>query len=234
MAERSDGTTWKGAYDVWQCTAEKAKKRCDRYLAKYVSKGSNFTGKDCYFPTRWYGVSRNLHNKLKDSIRYFPAGNEEKQGAWELTEECLQQLIELGKMAYKQFSFVDKVGSGSTFVFYFSDLVLKDEFRKFMGRLKMKFMKKEAPIMETKKVSTHHLLEVGKRPYLLERFLNDMGLYYQNIYEDWVKGIEVPDSELFWLNRYAFDLLWRVGLASQSQPPFIVFVIAGHEPKLFD
>lgn len=66
---RGSGGSWSGYKSVVRVEAARVKKSVASYLAKYLSKASKI-GVDGegrrFFPSRWYGVSRGLRDKIRD------------------------------------------------------------------------------------------------------------------------------------------------------------------------
>lgn len=64
------------------------------------------------------------------------------------------------------------------------------------------------------------LEKVCSRPDLLERYEADLGNYYRKIFRSWRdESPGVDPEELFWLEHYARELLFRAGVNYRGQPP---------------
>lgn len=217
MAARKDGGTWAGKYEKWQIDGDYARKRPDRYLAKYLSK-SNGKG-EAYFPTRWYGINRALHKELRDATSHFKT-HENNKTQHVISESDLGIIEKITKEAYLVRHFPDKVAHGYTFVCYLEDEKM-DEAKRIFGEIERTMELKDSVASPMNEVGCFTALwEVNKRPYLKERYLNDLGSYYRGLFFRWMdEDGSVPDSELYWLEYYARRLLFITGLNYKGQPP---------------
>jgi hypothetical protein len=217
MAADGRGGTHEGNYGVWQDRAEIARKRPDRYLAKYVSKGKG-EGKG-FFPTRWYGINRRLHQQLKDETIHLEthASNAERHI---LQESDLNLIDTLMSAAYLARHFPDKVGQGYNFVVYLEDEPMNEAKRIFGDIKRTMELKGASEVRNTMSKNFVGLENVTSRSWLLERYLGDLGSYYKKLYYRWLdEDPSLPEAELFWLEHYARRLLYVVGLDYQGQPP---------------
>lgn len=217
IAARDGGGTHAGNYDVWQVDVQVAEKRPDRYLSKYVSKGSTVT--NAFYPTRWYGINRRLHNELRDSIEHFETHktNAERHV---VTEFDLSIIDKIMSDSYLSRHFPDKVGSGYNFVCYLEDEKM-DEARRIFGNIKRTFELKGESIVGEKGVKYYVAISFcAQKAWVLDRLCADLGDYYRKLLYRWLDGDEeVPDTELFWIEYYARRLLYVLGMSYEGQPP---------------
>ena len=66
LFERKYGGTWDGREEYFVTDAEIVRKSVDRYVSKYVSKGT-WKHKE-FFPSRWYGASSSLRERLDEFV----------------------------------------------------------------------------------------------------------------------------------------------------------------------
>lgn len=217
IAERAEGGSWAGNYRYWQVKAERARKRPDRYLSKYLSKGFNTPSAN--FPTRWYGVSRSLHRELSESIQRFSTHETESQ-RHVLNDSDLSLIDKIIKDSYLVRNFADKVGEGYTFVCYLEDEKMNEALRIFGDLNRTMELKGKVYIKPDSICAYQGMSAVSESAFLQERFVADLGNYYRVLYYKWLDGDDpVPESELFWLEYYARRLLFVTGLTYEGQPP---------------
>jgi hypothetical protein len=217
--ERKEGGTWKDSESVWISRAEPLRKRADRYLAKYMSKSMSKDAKGFFPPTRWYGVSRSLINEMKSKIRHV-CTHESESVRHEITEKDLDFLSYVKSKAHLERCFVDKVGTGSTFVFYVED------YEEIMNEAERIFGKRNDPgAMVSRsdlgsKILTYTAIErCASRADLFEALQADLGDYYRKLLYRWMDESPVEESELFWIEYYARRLLYLRNVSYKGQPP---------------
>lgn len=217
--ERENGGTWKDEPEAWISRAEILRKRADRYLAKYLSKQAGKDAAKFFPPTRWYGLNRALHKEFRASIvcHETHTNNEKRHGITDLDVGIVDSLR---ATASSFFYYPDKVGTGMNFVAYFEDeefhFIKKDldakmkEFNDLQGSKSMPRFTKYYAALEA----------IRKKPYALERLLNDVGGHYRKAYYDYVNCSEdLMEEDVFWLDIYAQDILLRQGMTYEGQPP---------------
>lgn len=216
---RGDGTSWREQPEVWRSSAEVLRKRADRYLAKYLSKENSKGDKNAFPPTRWYGISHSLHQELKEKTEYYSTRHENKTG--HIVNEVEFNLIDwLDKNSYLGKIYSDTVGTGINGVYYLEDSKM-DEAKRIFGEVD-RSMELQGHIAKSGILAGAYpgLLAVQSRPWLAERYVNDLGAYYRKLYYQWLDDTEKPpEEELFWLEYYARRLCYTVGLNYIGQPP---------------
>lgn len=217
--ERAEGGTWKDNPETWRSRAEVLRKNPANYMSKYMSKSESKDGKGFFSPTRWYGLSRNLHRQLrKDTIRV--STHESNSTRHEISDVDLGILKELAERSSSHFYFADKFGSGRNFVFYPKEQevqAVKDMIGKISGSARKLSEGRNAT---PRRKEFHGLHGVANSAYLRERFLEDIGEDGQQVYWRWTE-CDIPDSDpdLQVLNAYALGLATLMGVTIRSQPP---------------
>lgn len=220
MAAKNSEYTHAGDYGVWRTRSEYARKNPARYLSKYVGKIKSLPGSDGeYFPSRWYGISRRLHSLCRDMTLSVSTHSASKIPDSEFVEELDASVLErLFGLCNRVVHFPDKVRDGYTFVFY-----VPEEKREEIMEVARGFCRgelKRVVISNSGRPKNYQALEaIAKRRCLLERFMGDLGQYYLALYSDWRGGLHVPEEELFWLEHYASELLFRAGYGYQVKCP---------------
>lgn len=220
IAARHEGGTWLDSTDVWRTEAAPARKNPARYLAKYMSK-IKIDGRVSseYPPTRWYGLSRNLHRELPWATYGVQTSTKTGHADCVVDESVdLPLLSVLESLSNCSRHFPDKVGDGYTFVFYVPE-EKRDEVVRIMRGFEPGELEDQIRFGGTSRPVYYGLRECAAHPWLLERLLLDVGMYYRCVYESWANGDRVPDSELFWLDHYAHQILHRAGWTYRGQPP---------------
>jgi len=209
-----------GDYEVWRTRPEWARKNPARYLAKYMAKAVSPKGKEgeVFYPSRWYSVSRSLLLKVRESTMYASVPRPEGVDHTEVTPADLELIEKLFGLSNSVKQFPDKVKSGYTFVFYFSE-ENHQKVREIMRDFDPGELEDFVRFGSTQRRVFYGLREIALHPVFLERLLEDVGSYYRVIYRSWACGEQVPDSELFWLDHYAHQILHRAGWTYRGQPP---------------
>lgn len=118
MYRKNKGFTWASQKEATKVDAQWCKKSVAAYLSKYVSKGNKFQycrGRQNYCPSRWYGVSRPLLQKLRElTFRVSLDSLRDCEGLASY-EDCLSVLQ---SYAVKCYEYKHRVGDGKTIVAY--------------------------------------------------------------------------------------------------------------------
>jgi len=230
LAERLEGGTHKGNYDIWRVDAQMAEKSPSQYLAKYLSKDSSkVVGENFFFPTRWYGCSRSILAEMRRQTLHF-----DTREFSSVEEDCLSAFdLELLDSWVKESSFFaswqDGYGDGHTFVFYFEEekmvsvkKQLKDPGNKIPPGSKKNDKWKPNPGAVGPYVVWKNIDRVLSWPVLAERLYKDVGAYYQGQLDLYRKGLPSVWGDVYWVDRHAEYLLYlqggRSGVNSGSAP----------------
>jgi hypothetical protein len=135
-----------------------------------------------------------------------------------LTDDDLTLLKRIESMSSKVISFVDKVKTGSTIVFYPIEERIK-EFRQFIEGLSMSVSDifsqwKQAASGSSgfsRAVRWEWIDKVGMSAFLCERLYLDIGPLYQVELENYFLGKDCSNEELWWINKYAAEILQKAG-----------------------
>lgn len=203
IAARADGGTWRCDDAVWQARAEVARKRPDRYLAKYLSKGTTCLDAKGFPPTRWYGVSRSLHRLLPEHIRYVDTASRRSEPGHQLTEADISILTRLFSVASRVVSFMDKVRSGHTFVIYWDGVMAEKQIKRVLGRLTVVQPVNSDKTKASPQLWCYALEYFEDRAFLYERLYGGLSEYYQDLLGRYYRGESVPSTEVFFLEQAA-------------------------------
>lgn len=222
MAERWDGGTHAGNYEVWRVDAQFAEKSPSRYLAKYLSKdASKVVGENFFFPTRWYGCSRSILLEMRAKTLYLSTGSPCVVGDERLSSFDLNLLDSWVKESSFSSWYKDKYGEGWTFVFYFEEekmAGIKEQFpvpgNKLPPNSKKKDKWKPNPGVPSPYVVWKSIDEVLAWPMLAERLYNDIGTYYRTQLDLYRRGSSSVWGDVYWIDRHAEYLLYLQGLRS--------------------
>jgi hypothetical protein len=225
--ERRDGGTHRYNPERWRIDAQIARKSPQQYLAKYLgkSKGKEMDGEIPY-PVRWYGCSRKVLSDLREQTEVVSTHESREEKPWVLSESDLEIVRLLELCSPYSVAFKDKVKSGTTMVFYPDESGI-DLVKELFMTVRKKVEKASGPIdkgavPQGKGYSARrwkHLEMVMVRPQLLNQLLNDVGASYQKVYSDWVNARDTYAADLWWLDKYASELLYRQGLIPSVIPP---------------
>jgi hypothetical protein len=220
VCAKVNGGTWRDDPAVWRVEAQPARKNPSRYLAKYLSKAQpvgDWVTK--YPPSCWYQVCRKLHVALRAETVHVQTSTTTGVPDHKLCENHDIELLErFFGAAYKSRYFSDKVRNGETFVFYIKEEMM-DEIKKVLAEYQPGEMQYVVRFEGRKPPTYYGLKEIEKHSWLLVRYFEDLGSYYQGLYTDWVSGNLVPEDEMFWLDHYAHQILHRQGWEYRGQPP---------------
>lgn len=225
--ERASGGTHKDNPERWRIDAQLAEKSPQRYLAKYLGKPKDKESeKKVPYPVRWYGCSHRLLKDFREQTEVVSTHAGRELAPWEVDEDDLELLRFLDLCSPYSVAFCDKVKTGSTIVFYpeeESTLLVKEMFMIVRKRAETMSgpIDKEA-VCDSKEISVRywkHLEMLIIRPWLLEEFLNDVGPLYRKVYALWINAKETYISDVWWLDKYASELLYRRGLLPPVIPP---------------
>lgn len=220
MAERDSGGTWSDLPDIWRIEAVPARKNPSRYLAKYLSKpNSTSCNGDIFPPTRWYGISRTLHSDLSASTIFeAPPRVVGPCNGTVFSAPDVDFVEKMFGLSYSSTQFSDKIRDGHTFVFYVplekkNEVV--DAMNQYASQIERLVFGAEGPVQ----LSYFYLGKIARYASVYERFLNDVGAVHRQIVDDWSLGVGGHDSDLVFLDKYAYECLLREGLVSQVIPP---------------
>ena len=221
IASRKNAGTNAGNYDIWRTRAEWARKNPSRYLAKYVAKTKR-SAKFCeeFPPTRWYGISRQLHILLRENTVYATTSLVTGSPDHELKGEFDLNLIEsLFQKSHLTRHFPDKVRDGYTFVFYLREEEvpgIKKLLSSINKDLSMRIAREK---MEPSRTSYEYLELIPRYLRANSQFLSSIGEYARDLLEAWYDGDDIPDFELVFLNNFAEYCLVSSGVLVQVIPP---------------
>jgi hypothetical protein len=135
-----------------------------------------------------------------------------------LTEADLVLLDRARSLSSKVVAFVDKVKTGSTVVMY--PIMEKiQEFRDLIGGLSMSISDifsrwRQAALGSSSfapSVRWEWIDRVGMSSFLCHQLYEDIGSFYRVELESYLLGKECSHEELWWINKYAGELLLRAG-----------------------
>jgi len=221
IASRKDAGTNAGNYDIWRTRAEWARKNPSRYLAKYVAKTKR-SSKFCeeFPPTRWYGISRHLHDLLRENTIYATTSLVTGSPDHELKGEFDLGLIEsLFQKSHLTRHFPDKVRDGYTFVFYLREEEVPGIKKLLSSINKDLSMRVARDKMEPSRTSYEYLELIPRYLRANSQFLSSIGEYARDLLEAWYDGDDIPDFELVFLNNFAEYCLVSSGVLAQVIPP---------------
>jgi hypothetical protein len=225
--ERAAGGTHKDNPEKWRIDAQIAEKSPQRYLAKYLGKPKDKeSDKKVPYPVRWYGCSHRLLREFREQTEVVSTHVQREAMPWEVDSDDSEILRLLDLCSSYSVAFCDKVKTGSTFVFYPEEDSLIEVKELFMV-VRKRSQKVDGPIdpeakPQGKEISHRywkHLEMILVRPWLLERLLNDVGPSYREVYNCWINAKETYVCDLWWLDKYASELLYRQGLVPSVIPP---------------
>jgi hypothetical protein len=222
LAERIDGGTHAGRYEVWRVDAQFAEKSPSRYLAKYLSKdASKVVGENFFFPTRWYGCSRSILAEMRDQTLHLDTTDLVTESSGGLSSFDLDLLDSFARESSRSFSWKDRYSDGYTFVFYFEEekmasikKVFPDPKNKLPSGSEKGDKWKPNPGVPSPYVVWSSIDRVLAWSVLAERLYGDIGPYYRNQLDLYRMGLPTVWGDVYWVDRHAEYLLYLQGIRS--------------------
>jgi hypothetical protein len=230
LAERLEGGTHKGDYDVWRVDAQLARESPSQYLAKYLSKdASKVVGENFFFPTRWYGCSRSILAEMRSQTMHFetvrPVGL--SHGVLADSDVDLLQILK-EESSFSAF-WKDRYADAYTFLFYMKESKMADVVSKISAASSSKPAPKPSPPKwkPTPGIVSPYVVwasidRVLLWPVLSERLYLDIGIYYRAQLDLYRNGLPSVWGDMYWVDRHAKYLLYlqsdRSGVNSGSAP----------------
>jgi hypothetical protein len=228
--ERSYGGSWRDEPEKWRIDAQLAYASPQQYLSKYLDKDASKAGSAAgYYPTRWYGCSRRLLFELKAATVVRSTRQGSRVADWLISTADVDLLQWIQSLSTKTIAFVDKVGTGSTVVFYLRDGE-NSVIRKFVRGLKsvIELFRDEWEGLASGQRRVEHRIRwrcidmCGVSSFLRERLYSDIGERQRALLESYVLGQEVDSVELRIIDNYARTLLVNAGFfahVNSEAPP---------------
>jgi hypothetical protein len=222
LAQRLDGGTHSGDYEVWRIDAQIALKSPSQYLAKYLSKDASKTcGAVFFFPTRWYGCSRSILSAMREQTMHFSTEGDSVFPGQTLSDKDANLLGLLRSQSSFSASWKGLYSDDWTFVFYFEDSVmanvistLSSASAKAAPVAKKPEKWKPVPGSPSPYVVWPAIDKVLAWPVLSERLFLDIGAHYQGQLNLYRRGLPSVWGDVYWVNRHAEYLLYLQGVRS--------------------
>lgn len=222
LFERAEGGSHRHDDSVWRVDAQIARSSPSQYLSKYLSKDPTVEGgQNLYSPTRWYGCSRLLNQRLREEtvVRWVPPPDGCPSKLCAVSEHILE-LIQ--RSCQKVIAFGQQYREAVTVVGY----LVQEKRQEFMSEIKKipsdlkssEFVRSASSAIYRRIPASIRIM--ATRPDWTERFLNDIGAYHRDQFQNLWNGRFVDGQEVAYLNHAAEVVLHLAGgIASDGIPP---------------